>query len=108
MLPQRLFLNMYVFPHQSDIRPSLGLGAVGMGEQPLVASPQLRVIAAVVLHVRLRGVRALRQSNQYAEASGGIQVAGRIVQRRGVDFHQRARRDAERLDFGGVQLARCV
>ena len=27
-----MLLNMYVFPHQSDIRPGLGLGAVGMGE----------------------------------------------------------------------------
>ena len=76
-----------------------------MGEQPLVAGPQLRVIAAVILDSGLCGIGAFGQGDQHAEALGCVHMAGRVVQRRGVDFHQCACRDAERLDLGGVQLA---
>ena len=74
-----MLLNMYVFPHQSDIRPGLGLGAVGMSEQPLVAGPQLRVIAAVILDGGLCGIGAFGQSDQHAEALGCVHMAGRVV-----------------------------
>ena len=96
---------MHILANQADVGTGLGLGAVGVGQQPLVAGPQQGIIAAVVCHVGLGGVRALGQGHQHAEALLGVGVAGSVVQRGGVDLYQRARGHAERLDLGGVQLA---
>ena len=76
-----------------------------MGQQPLVAGPQLGVVTAVSLDFRLGGIGALRQCNQHAEALGRIHMAGCVMQGGGVNFHQGACRCAESLDLCGVQLA---
>ena len=76
-----------------------------MGQQPFIFGPEPPVLIGLRFHHRLFRVGPHGQGHHHPEALGFVQMAGRIVQRGGVDLHRHPRRDPEGLDLLRVQNA---